>query len=138
MGLVDGGRGSEERHSRVAGDSDGDSGGKQARQAGERNQSTGLVGLRQESVDAVRQVEQHMGNNMPKGEQRTKRETISGGGSDVFRSRTAVSDGTDGAVYLAKSRRREERSGDGMRRVRRESGKGDATWSEMDATQRCH
>ena len=67
------------------------------------------------------EIHQHMDVDMPQGAQRTQRETVSGGGSNIFRSRAAMLDGIGGAVYSAEGRRRKERSGDGIRHVRRES-----------------
>ncbi len=69
VGLVDGSRGCEERHCGVAGEPDGDTGRKQARHGRKRNQSTGLGGLRQKSMDARGQIKQRMGHSLPKGEQ---------------------------------------------------------------------
>ena len=83
-------------------------------------------------------IEQRMGNSMSKGTQRTKRKAVSGCGSDIFWSRTTLSDGIGGTLHSAESGRKEERLGDGMRRVWREFGKGDATWSGMDASPRRH
>jgi len=54
MGLVDGGRGNEERRSRIGIDSDNNNERNHTRHAKEGDQSSRSVGLRQEGMDAVR------------------------------------------------------------------------------------
>ena len=122
MELVDGSGRRAEGQCGVAGDLDGDIGGKQTRHDGERNQSAGLVRFWQEGVDAAGQVKQRMGHSLPEGSQRIKYKAVSSGGSDIFWVRATVSDGIGGAVYTAESGRREGGSGDGMRCVRGEFG----------------
>ncbi len=72
MGLVDGCRGGEERHGGVACDLDSDTRREEARKGWKRNQSTGLVGLRQKGMDAGGQIKQRMGHTMPKGAQQAE------------------------------------------------------------------
>ena len=55
-----------------------------------------------------------MGYSLPEGAQRFECETVSGSGTDIFRSAAAVFDGVGGAVYSAESRRRKKGSGDGV------------------------
>ncbi len=77
-------------------------------------------------MDAKRQHQQRMGTSMPERAHCAQRKSISGGGSDLFRSSAKMLGGRERATHFKKIRQeREATSGDGMYCFRRESGDDD-------------
>ena len=65
-------------------------------------------------MKTVRQYEQHMGYNVPEGAHRVKRQTVSRGGEDIFRSSVNMSSRIGRTDDKAKGRKRDVNKGDGM------------------------
>ena len=98
----------------IACDIDGNAGRDDKDNNRQRNQEQRSHGFWTEGMDSHRQNEQHMGNSVPKGTQRAKRQTVSGRGVDLLRSGTSVLGRIGRAENKTKGRKREDGEGDGM------------------------
>ena len=84
-------------------------------------------------MDAVRQEQHRMGNNMPKGAQLIEQEPFPSGVSNILRSAANMLGWSIGASHLTEIRQeRETEQGDRMRRIWGEFGQGDRPGRKVD------
>jgi len=107
MRIMDGGGGTCEGRYGISSEHPNNYGGKLANAARHGYQAAGSYKFREEGVGIVGQIEQRVGDDVPEETQQTHRHAISGGRTNILRSRTAMLGRLGGTTNSTKGGSRE-------------------------------